>query len=46
MNKNVVILLLALMLGPGALAQRNNKRAKYEFYRNLPVYADSLLKDL
>jgi hypothetical protein len=22
------------------------KRAKYEFKRNLPVYADSLLKDL
>ena len=27
----------------GASAQ---KRAKYEFSRNLPVYADSLLKDL
>ncbi len=34
---------LLLLLGSNAMAQ---KRAKYEFMRNLPVYADSLIADL
>jgi len=37
------ILLAILLLTSGAHAQ---KRSKYEFERNLPVYADSLIKDL
>ena len=37
------ILLLSMLIPLSASAQ---KRAKYEFMRNLPVYADSLIADL
>ena len=46
MNKNLMsawLLAVACLLPTTAAAQR---RAKYEFERNLPVYADSLLRDL
>ena len=41
--KNAALLLAALLMVQGSQAQ---KREKYEFRRNLPVYADSLIKDL
>ena len=37
------ILLMSMLIPLSASAQ---KRAKYEFMRNLPVYADSLIADL
>ena len=44
MTRNIYLLTLALLLcGSSATAQ---KRAKYEFKRNLPVYADSLIADM
>jgi len=42
-----VLLLFSFLLSPYSLLDINaQKRVKYEFERNLPVYADSLLKDL
>ena len=41
--KNAALLLAAFLMVQGSQAQ---KREKYEFRRNLPVYADSLIKDL
>lgn len=46
MNKSVYhyfVIVVGLLLAISSLAQ---KREKYEFKRNLPVYADSLIKDL
>ena len=42
-RKVFFLILFSLYLSLSAQAQ---KRQKYEFMRNLPVYADSLLKDL
>lgn len=41
--KCAALLLASFLMAQGSLAQ---KREKYEFRRNLPVYADSLIKDL
>ncbi len=41
--KTVLVILATLLLTIGTKAQ---KRQKYEYMRNLPVYADSLIKDL
>ena len=41
--KKLGIVAVAVMTATAIFAQ---KREKYEFKRNLPVYADSLLKDL
>ena len=43
MRKVLILLTLILLYESGAFAQ---KREKYEFKRNLPVYADSLIADL
>ena len=43
MRKVLIFLTLMLLCESGAFAQ---KREKYEFKRNLPVYADSLIADL
>ena len=43
MKAKALCLLLMLLVATSGAAQ---KREKYEFKRNLPVYADSLLKDL
>ena len=43
MRKVLIFLTLILLCESGAFAQ---KREKYEFKRNLPVYADSLIADL
>ena len=43
MRKVLILLTLMLLCESGAFAQ---KREKYEFKRNLPVYADSLIADL
>ena len=43
MRKVLILLTLILLCESGAFAQ---KREKYEFKRNLPVYADSLIADL
>ena len=42
-TKRLVLVAVAVVMATAIFAQ---KRAKYEFKRNLPVYADSLLKDL
>ena len=42
-TKRLVLVAVAVVM---AIAISAQKRAKYEFKRNLPVYADSLLKDL
>jgi dienelactone hydrolase len=42
--RRLIFSLLLLLLFPSVKAQ--DKRSKFEFMRNLPVYADSLLKDL
>ena len=42
-TKRLVLVAVAVVMATAISAQ---KRAKYEFKRNLPVYADSLLKDL
>jgi dienelactone hydrolase len=43
MRKVLILLTLMLLCESGTFAQ---KREKYEFKRNLPVYADSLIADL
>jgi dienelactone hydrolase len=43
MRKVLILLTLILLCESGTFAQ---KREKYEFKRNLPVYADSLIADL
>ena len=44
MNKNLFYIIVLCLLQSTILFSQ--KRQKYEFSRNLPVYADSLLKDL
>ena len=44
-KRTTQIALLCLLLALSASAQ-NQRREKYEFMRNLPVYADSLIADL
>ena len=41
--KTVLVILATLLLTIGT---KDQKRQKYEYMRNLPVYADSLIKDL
>ena len=43
MTKNTLLIVLCLLQSTFLFSQ---KREKYEFTRNLPVYADSLLRDL
>jgi len=46
MKKSVIVYSLIVIALTMAMSSFAQKREKYEFRRNLPVYADSLIKDL